>query len=126
MSVLKKVIFVACFVLATLVIPAFLLFAFVDGTTGFPVYVSVYGIILFSILGYIIVSVKSVSKDVSSSLEEMKRQNAAIAYRLTHTDALSEAPVIKADEKIPADTEKTAETKPEKINLNPADPLDFD
>ncbi len=126
MSVLKKVIFVVCFVLATLVVPAFLLFAFVDGTTGFPIYVSVYGIILFSILGYIVVSVKSVSKEVSDALEEMKKQNAAIAYKLTHTDALSEAPEIKATAKTPADTEKPAETKPEKINLNPADPLDFD
>ncbi len=131
MSILKKIIFTLCFVLVTLVLPLVTMFFFVDGTNGFSIYVTVFGIILFSIFGYIVVSMKALSQDINNALEEMKKQNAAIAYKLTHADEI----ISNASDKTPDDDKKTtktdgvaddSETKKGKVNLNPADPLDFD
>lgn len=114
---LKKILQTALFVLCTLVAPSLLLLLFVDSSNNFGVYVIVYGFILFAILGYIIVSIRSMSKEVHDAVEEMKMQNAAIAYKLT--GGITE-PATNEEYVTQEPTEK-----PKKVNLNPDDPLDF-
>ena len=114
---LKKVLQICLFVVCTLVVPAFVLLLLVDSTNNFAVYVIVYGVILFAILGYIIVSIRLMSKELSDAVEEMRMQNAAIAYKLTTS---ANSPIVSAETE-PQETEE----KPKKVNLNPDDPLDF-
>ena len=66
--ILKKVLFVIGFVLVTLVLPAVLLLMFVDATEGFSFYVITYGVILFAIFGYVIISVRNMEKKMDISL----------------------------------------------------------
>ena len=122
MSILKKLLFTALFVVVTLAVPGLILLMTVDASASFGAYVIVYGIIIFAVFGYLIVSIQSLSKEINRVLEEIKMQNAAIAYKLTNT------PVAALEEK--------AETKDEindilakdssSVNLNPADPLTID
>ncbi len=123
MSIYKKIGFVALFVIVTLFLPAVLLLLFFDSQNSFGVYVIVFGVILFSILGYIVMSLKSMTKQVEDALDEMKKQNAAIAYKLTNTVTNNETDSSSAADS--GDIENKSEEKPEKINLNPDDPLDF-
>ncbi len=125
MSVMKKILFVVCFVLATLVAPAVLLLFFIDSSTSFTIYVIVFGVIIFGILGYIIASLRSISKEVSDALEEMKKQNAAIAFKITQSDVVN----VSADaNQTPSASNQPQQPKldTQKVNLNPADPLDFE
>ncbi len=118
----KKLLFTGLFVICTLVLPIIAMLIFVDAENSFSAYVIVFGIIIFGILGYITVSVHQSTKEVHQAVEEMKLQNAAIAYKLTHI----EEPKVVAD--APAEVEEKpaeVEEKPKKVNLNPADPLDF-
>lgn len=114
-SVLKKIVFVIAFVLVALVLPAILLLTFVDTTSSFSTYLIVFGIILFSIFGYVVASVRSMEKKLEDALEEIKMQNAAIAYKISNSDIDVEQvkQVVKP------------EVKKESINipLNPAEPL---
>lgn len=118
-SILKKLIFVVLFVLATLVLPAVILLMFVDASANFSIYVIAYGVIVFAILGYVVASVRSMEKQLGDALEEIKMQNAAIAYKLSNTDtelqniAPAISPEVKADEPVKTDN----------IPLNPAEPL---
>ena len=114
MSNLKKALFVVIFVVAVLIVPSIILLLTVDASTGFGVYVIVFGIILFSIFGYIVASLRSLSKEVKDAVEEMKMQNAAIAYKLTNSPAPS-AQVEKNNVEEVKDTSN--------VNLNPAEPL---
>lgn len=116
MSMPKKLLFTAIFVLAVIFVPGIILLLTVDATNDFSVYLLVYGIILFAIFGYIIVSIHSLSKEMKDALEEMKKQNAAIAYKLT-TDSVVE-------EKEPKEEKPKIDTS--NVNLNPADPLKID
>ncbi len=119
MSIGKKILFVALFVVCTLILPAVILIGFVDSVNYFSVYVITYGIILFGIFGYIIVSIKSMSKELHAAVEEMKKQNAAIAYKLSSANFEIEddvAPVVNV-----VATEADTETPAKKVNLNPAD-----
>ncbi len=120
MSIMKKVLFVVAFVFGALVLPALILLAFVDSTSYFAVYVITYAVILFAVFGYIVVSIKSMSKELHDAVEDMKKQNAAIAYRLTSA----------VEEYEPEDCSVNVQnTEPEineqvpakKVNLNPAD-----
>ncbi len=124
MTLVKKLLLTAIFVAAVILIPGLILLLTVDATQDFSVYVVVYGIILFAIFGYIIVSIHSISKEIHDALEEMKMQNAAIAYKLTSADDKTVAEDVKSV------AEKTVESvveKPkQKTNLNPADPLTID
>lgn len=113
MSMPKKLLFTAIFVVAVIFVPGLILLLTVDATNDFSVYLLVYGIILFAIFGYIIVSIHSLSKEMKDALEEMKKQNAAIAYKLT-TGVAAEAEEPK-EEQPKIDTSN--------VNLNPADPL---
>ncbi len=121
MSMVKKLIWTAVFTAAIILIPGIILLLTVDATQDFSVYVVVYGVIFFAIFGYIIVSVTSLSKEIRNALEEMKMQNAAIAYKLTSTNDRVEA---DAEEIVPE--EPVSEKPKQKTNLNPADPLTID
>ena len=117
-SILKKLIFVVAFVLATLVLPAFLLLMFIDASQNFGVFVIAFGVIIFAILGYIIASIRSLQKKFDETMDEIKMQNAAIAYKLTN--GVPEAPVAPQPQPVneAAPVQSTAN-----IPLNPADPL---
>ena len=83
MSLIKKIIFTLVFTAIMLVVPALVLLATVDATNDFAAYIIVYGFILFAMFSYTIISIHSLSKEIRDALEEMKMQNAAIAYKLT-------------------------------------------
>lgn len=113
MSVFKKLLFVVVFVLATLVAPAIILLLTVDASNSFSFYVIVFGLIIFGILGYIVVSLHALSKEFKEALEEMKMQNAAIAYKLTNASA----------KEVTSEPVKEEVKSTENVNLNPAEPL---
>lgn len=129
-SILKKLIFVVVFVLVTLVLPCILLLLFVDAANGFSVYVITYGAIIFAILGYVIASVRSMEKKLEDTMEEIKMQNAAIAYKLTNVDNEMAPPPAPQQPLVPEVTEvKEIKEEPapvvdtSNIPLNPAEPL---
>lgn len=124
MSLLKKILFTAIFVVVTLAVPGLILLMTVDASAEFGAYVIVYGIILFAVFGYMIVSVHSLSKEVNSVLEEIKMQNAAIAYKLTNT-AVNTASDVTPEPQQAKNTEPVNDT-PKNVNLNPAEPLKID
>ena len=115
MSILKKLLFTVIFVIAVIFIPGIILLLTVNAETDFSVYVVVYGIILFGIFGYIIVSIHSLSKQLTESMDDLKKQNAAIAHALLSNTA--EAP------EAPAEEEKLEPKATSNVVLNPADPL---
>ncbi len=123
-SIIKKIIFVIAFVLITLVLPCILLLLFVDASNGFSVYVITYGAIIFAILGYIIASVRNMEKKLEETMEEIKMQNAAIAYKLTNVDnemappSAPQQPVVQEVKEEPAPLVDSSN-----IPLNPAEPL---
>ncbi len=117
MSMVKKLIFTVVFVAVTLLVPGFILLMTVDASENFGAYVIVYGIILFAVFGYIVVSMHSLSSEINKVLEEIKMQNAAIAYKLTNT-----ASEIKAEEVVKEEPVKDTSN----VNLNPAEPLTID
>ncbi len=119
-SIMKKIIFVIVFVLLTLVLPGFLLLMFVDSSQNFSAYVVTYGVVLFAIFGYIAASVRNMEKKLEETMEEIKMQNAAIAYKLSNSDfELSNAPQQAV---APVVTEE-AIIDTASIPLNPAEPL---
>lgn len=119
-TVLKKIIFVIAFVLLTLILPGVLLLMFIDATQGFSVFVIAYGIIIFAILGYVIASVRNMEKKLEETMEEIKMQNAAIAYRLTNTD--TELDKV-GQQPVSDDVVEDAPVTTANIPLNPAEPL---
>ena len=123
MTLVRKLLFTAIFVAAVILIPGVILLLTVDAMQDFSVYVVVYGIILFAIFGYIIVSIHSISKEIHDALEEMKMQNAAIAYKLTTGEK-----AVEEDNKVTSEKpiQPVVETPNQKTNLNPADPLTID
>lgn len=119
-ALLKKVLFVICFILATLVLPAFVLLLFVDAATNFAVYVVAFGVIIFAILGYIVASIHNMEKKLEETMEEIKMQNAAIAYRLTNTGVEPVNVPVQQPEPIKVESEPVNTAN---IPLNPAEPL---
>ncbi len=119
MSIGKKILFVALFIICALILPAVILIGFVDSVNYFSVYVIAYGIILFGIFGYIIVSVRSMSKELHDAVDEMKKQNAAIAYKLSSANFEVEDDV--EPDSVDDTAEPEAELPAKKVNLNPAD-----
>ncbi len=121
MSMLKKIIFTVVFIIATLVAPAVLLLLFVDaGTTkGYDTFVIVFAVIIFGILGYIVASIRSMEVKFRDTMDEIKRQNAAIAYKITQTPTELDTAVVNAD-KTEVEPVKRDTTK---VNLNPEEPL---
>ncbi len=121
-SILKKVIFVVAFILLTLVLPAIVLLLFIDSSTSFSVYVITYGVIIFGILGYIVSSVRNMEKKLEEAMDEIKMQNAAIAYKISNggfdLTAAPQAPVAPV-------VEENEPVQTSNIPLNPAEPLVF-
>lgn len=113
-SILKKILFVVAFVVVTLVLPAFVLLLFVDASQNFAVYVITFGVIIFAILGYIVSCVREMEKKVESTMDEIKMQNAAIAYKLSNNISETNAPAAQPE--APANSSTN-------IPLNPAEPL---
>ncbi len=118
----KKLLFTVLFVVCTLILPILVMLLFVDAENSFSAYVIVFGVIIFGILGYITVSVHESTKEVHQAVEEMKLQNAAIAYKLTHID---ESKAVKSEPVVAEVKPEEPAEQPKKVNLNPADPLDF-
>ncbi len=125
MSKLKKLLLVAAFVVVTLFLPAVVLLLMFDAADHFGTFVLTFVGILFAILGYLVVSMMSLSKELKDAVEEMKKQNAAIAYKLL---GYSEGADADTDEKIAEEKEKKDEPKIDtsSVNLNPAEPLPTD
>ena len=109
--IFSKVLFVAAFVFAALIIPTVLLLLFFDATTQFSVYAIVYAIIIFGVFGYVVVSVKHMEDALCDALEEIKKQNAAIAHKLSGGQPIN----------LTADIENAVSYA--KVTLNPDDPL---
>ncbi len=86
MSLFKKLLFTFLIAALLLIVPGvIIIFLFdKDATVNFSAYVFTYGFILFAIFSYIIISIHNLTKEMKQALEDMRKQNAAIAYRLTH------------------------------------------
>ena len=121
--ILKKIIFVIGFILATLVLPAVILLLFVDAAQGFSVYVITFGVIIFGVLGYIVSSVREMEKKVETTMKEIKMQNAAIAYKLSSN--MDELNVAVPQAAAPQVAEPVQQPAPASTNipLNPSEPL---
>lgn len=121
--ILKRIIFVIGFILATLVLPAVILLLFVDAAQGFSVYVITFGVIIFGVLGYIVSSVREMEKKVETTMEEIKMQNAAIAYKLSNN--MDELNVAVPQAAAPQVAESVQQPAPATTNipLNPSEPL---
>lgn len=120
--ILKKLIFVIAFVLLTLVLPCVLLLLFVDSANGFSVYVITYGVIIFAVLGYVVASVRNMEKKLEDTMEEIKMQNAAIAYKLTNVDN-EIAPTPAPQQPIVQENKEEPVVDTSNVPLNPAEPL---
>lgn len=121
MTLIKKLLFTAVFVFAVLVVPAVLLLLLVDAAQSFSVYVIVYGTIIFAILGYIVASIRSMEIKFNQTMEEIKKQNAAIAYKLTNNSNIDAAPMITVVNEHPQPEPPFVDSQ--KVTLNPAEPL---
>ena len=121
-SILKRLVIVVIFVLATLVLPCVLLLLFVDSANGFSVYVITYGVIIFAVLGYVVAGVRNMEKKLEDTMEEIKMQNAAIAYKLTNVDN-EIAPTPVPQQPIVQEIKEEPVVDTSNIPLNPAEPL---
>ena len=121
--ILKKIIFVVGFILATLILPAFVLLLFVDASPNFAVYVIAFGVIIFGILGYIVSCVREMEKKIEKTMDEIKMQNAAIAYKLSNNmDELNVAATQPVAPQV-AESVQAPAVDSANIPLNPAEPL---
>lgn len=118
-TIAKKIIFVIAFVLVTLVLPAVLLLLFVDATTHLSTYFVVFAVIIFAVMGYVVISVREMNKNLDSALNEIKMQNAAIAYKISNNGIETDNTVGTVQN---VDEEKTEENSLN-IPLNPESPL---
>lgn len=109
--IFKKALSVAVFVAVALIVPTIILLIFFDASTQFSVYAIVYAIIIFGVFGYVVVSVKQMQNELSDALEEIKKQNAAIAHKLSGGQPVD----------LVADVENAVSYA--KVNLNPEEPL---
>ena len=129
MSVKKKILLTVAFVLATLVIPAVLLLLFVDALTSFAAYVVTFGIIIFAILGFIVISLIDINLTLKKTIDELKLQNPTIVCKVSNSTETPAGVAVTAG----SASEKVEETKKSdgtpniinttKVNLNPAEPL---
>ncbi|MBO7179032.1 MAG: hypothetical protein J6V78_01715 [Clostridia bacterium] len=82
MSKGKIALTVLIFILVTMALPLVLLLAFVD-VNNLSVYIVVFGAMFFGSIGFMIAMLFKTKADIQEQIEELKVQNAAIAYRLT-------------------------------------------
>lgn len=119
MSIKKKILLTLAFIGATLVVPGIVLLLFVDALNYFAVYVVAFATILFSILGFIVISLIDIQSTLKKTVDDLKMQNAAIAYKLSNSQT-----DITSDVAATSENDLNMNSSPTtKINLNPADPL---
>ncbi|MBE6800817.1 MAG: hypothetical protein E7529_06395 [Ruminococcaceae bacterium] len=109
--ILKKALSVVAFIVIALIIPTIVLLIFFDASSQFSVYAFVYALIIFGVFGYVVVSVKQMQNELSDALEEIKKQNAAIAHKLSGGQPVD----------LVADVENAVNYA--KVTLNPEEPL---
>ena len=106
MSKGKIALIVLGFVAITLGLPLVLLLALVDAN-NFSVYIVVFGAIFFGSIGFLVAMVLKTKADITEQIEEIKVQNAAIAYKLTEmkkqgglqSSPVEPKPVVKTEVK---------------------------
>ncbi len=121
--ILKKIIFVVGFILATLILPAVVLLLFVDAAQSFSVYVIAFGVIIFAILGYIVSCVREMEKKLESTMDEIKMQNAAIAYKISNNMDEMNVTAHQSVTTQVAEPVQAPVVDSTNIPLNPAEPL---
>ncbi len=121
--ILKKILFVVGFILVTLILPAVVLLLFVDASANFSVYVIAFGVIIFAILGYIVSSIREIEKKIESTMEEIKMQNAAIAYKISNNIDEFNVTAPQGVASQVAEPVQESASAVENIPLNPAEPL---
>jgi uncharacterized YccA/Bax inhibitor family protein len=82
MSKVKIALITVAFALLTFVIPIVLLLALIN-VNAYSVYYIVIGVAVFASFGFLFAMLLKVKSDISEQIEELKVQNAAIAYRLS-------------------------------------------
>jgi len=70
------------FVAITFAVPFVLLLALVDANS-LSIYITVFGIMFFGSIGFLFAMLLKTKSDINEQIEEIKVQNAAIAYKLT-------------------------------------------
>lgn len=118
MSVGKIILTVVIFVLAALIIPLVLLLLLVSAE-NVSVYVLVFGIIFFASIGLILALLLSMRKELLAAMEELKVQNAAIAYRLSKNGKDAGAEPVNTES---SDSMNKADSS--SVNLNPETSFD--
>ncbi len=114
MSKGKIALITVLFALATFVVPILILlmFASVNDYLG-SVYLIVFGTLLFASFGFLFAMLLSTKKEISEQIEELKVQNAAIAFRLS--EMKKQGVLNKNDAPIAADV-KAEPKKQEKFD----------
>ena len=82
MSKGKIALITLAFVAITLVAPLLLLLALVDANS-FSVYIVVFGTMFFGSIGFLFAMLLKTKADIREMVDEIKVQNAAIAFKLT-------------------------------------------
>ena len=82
MSKGKFALTVLIFVVITLVIPLVLLLALVDANS-LSIYITVFGVMFFGSIGFLFAMLLKTKADIREMVDEIKVQNAAIAFKLT-------------------------------------------
>jgi hypothetical protein len=97
----KIALFVLIFILATMLVPLVLLLALVDAN-NLSVYIVVYGVMFFGSIGFMIAMLFKTKSEIQEQIEELKVQNAAIAFRLTEMKKqggmIQQTPAVKPEE----------------------------
>ncbi len=82
MSKGKIALITLAFVAITLVAPLLILLALVDANS-FSVYIVVFGVMFFGSIGFLFAMLLKTKADIREMVDEIKVQNAAIAFKLT-------------------------------------------
>lgn len=82
MSKVKIALITVAFALLTFVIPMVLMLALIN-VNAYSVYYIVIGVAVFASFGFLFAMLLKMKSDISEQIEELKVQNAAIAYRLS-------------------------------------------
>lgn len=107
MSKVKLALVVIAFVAITFAIPLVLLLAFVDANS-ISVYIVVFGVMFFGSLGFLLAMILKTKADIKDQIEEIKVQNAAIAYKLTEMkkQGTLQQPVVEAKSEVKAEAKE--------------------
>ena len=101
MSKLKIALITLAFVAITLVAPLVILLALVDANS-FSVYIVVFGTMFFGSIGFLFAMLLKTKADIREMVDEIKVQNAAIAFKLTEMKKqggmVQQTPAVKPEE----------------------------